>query len=179
MVWVVGFEPTASPFRGEDSGQTELHPVNKLWSGWGISKSRPPASKAGALPLSYTQLFPAAFRGRTADLHSLHRDTDGGSFKLLTPPFAAALLVIYLETRTQTSGLIARRATVTLDNRFTQRACPRSLLVSPFATNYTDHCPPSHTMSCKNWLQRRDLNPQFPFGAALTVRCVYHFATLE
>ena len=34
---------------------TELHSHN--WSGWGILRSRPPVSKTGTLPLSYTLLF--------------------------------------------------------------------------------------------------------------------------
>jgi hypothetical protein len=69
-VWVEGFEPSASSARGTRSAQAELHPDSDVprWSasssrstchaarfqsGWLGSNQRPPAPKAGVLPLHY------------------------------------------------------------------------------------------------------------------------------
>ena len=61
---MVGFEPTASPFRGEDSGQTELHPDkllpfirrlsrHSLWASAGLEPATSGASGPALCQLSY------------------------------------------------------------------------------------------------------------------------------
>jgi hypothetical protein len=83
------------------------------------------------------------------------------------------------EDSNPTSGLIARRATVTLNDHLSNVRVKVTACVA-FRDELHGLLTAVPYNVLQNWLQRRDLNPQLPFRvAALTVRCVYHFATLE